>query len=405
MTNVEIKENITKCMEQYGIKLSSLAQKCDMSVSRLSKLINGDQTVSVNDLVLIAEALDINADELLPKRSGNREVRVDHLNHLCSSLMAANTARRDGNENLFMQEMKHIKQTVSLYLGLRSSETKVFMQATRTRQDNPDSTNIADVPRILVSDVRDDQILSDQLSVGIWFPKGDDRCYFAVHFMKSISRPERAAMSEIRPIVDICKTYITEENGFSVDGTMKLGGKTNDVKVLEAGSIMFKEYDLTTLHNEDTLKADLMYAFDVYQSILAKMTKQAKCALLTDTATKDTRSTQIDAKTVRTAFEREGFKCELDPGHVTFIDGSTSKPYMDEFMLIPAKYQKEYKKSLNVDANICCVCPVCRAKLDHASDEERQEIIMRLFLKHKMMLKDYGVEVVPAKLLNMHGFS
>ena len=105
------------------------------------------------------------------------------------------------------------------------------------------------------------------------------------------------------------------------------------------------------------------------------------------------------------AFLKAGYKCELDENHETFIDRRTGKEYVETHFLIPFTYFPEFKNLPNIPANFCCVCPNCRAKLQYASDIERQEMLMQLYMKHKTALKEEGIEITPMQLFKYYGMN
>lgn len=85
------------------------------------------------------------------------------------------------------------------------------------------------------------------------------------------------------------------------------------------------------------------------------------------------RPNKIDSK--RLLFERNpekakksiilaDYKCELNESHVTFLT-KNGKPYMEAHHLIPLSAQTYFTNSLDVDANIICLCPNCHRKLHY----------------------------------------
>lgn len=67
------------------------------------------------------------------------------------------------------------------------------------------------------------------------------------------------------------------------------------------------------------------------------------------------------------ALKYANYKCEINPEHKSFISGSTGKEYVEAHHIIPLSQQCNYKKSLDVEANIVALCPNCHKKIHHTS--------------------------------------
>ena len=62
----EIKTRIINAMNQKGLNQSLLASRIDTSQQAVNKLLNHSQDISISKMEKIAEALDVNFNELLP---------------------------------------------------------------------------------------------------------------------------------------------------------------------------------------------------------------------------------------------------------------------------------------------------------------------------------------------------
>ena len=67
------------------------------------------------------------------------------------------------------------------------------------------------------------------------------------------------------------------------------------------------------------------------------------------------------------------YQCDLDKSHKSFIT-KNGKPYMEAHHLIPLSTQDYFDYSLDVDANIVCLCPNCHRKL-HYGDNITSDLI------------------------------
>lgn len=93
------------------------------------------------------------------------------------------------------------------------------------------------------------------------------------------------------------------------------------------------------------------------------------------TSSKWTRSNIIKNQSIESA----RYQCEVDPLHKTFIAKSTSQPYMEGHHAIPMKYQEKFSNSLDVYANVVCLCPICHRMLHYGEDEQRETVVKKIY--------------------------
>lgn len=70
--------------------------------------------------------------------------------------------------------------------------------------------------------------------------------------------------------------------------------------------------------------------------------------------------------------------------------------------MIPLSAQDKFKKDLNVEANMVCVCPMCNRKLAHASEAAVEDIVVPLYYSHKEKLKEVGFDISLRQLLEFY---
>ena len=200
--------------------------------------------------------------------------------------------------------------------------------------------------------------------------------------------------------------------------------------------VVCKKYYLEEIPSEKELQEDLLRMYDVYKHILSEASERMIDTyqnLWTDNLQKieETTSRELDeneileidkvlpvkqnvrkrrlvVRRVKLALERENYCCEIDHTHVSFTDKSTGKPFMMTRQLIPLDIQNTLYQDINFNSlpdNLVCLCPNCHAMLDHGEDAIREEMLMKLYMKHKDALKEAGVEVSMMQLLKWNGLS
>ncbi|MEG1462685.1 MAG: hypothetical protein RSC48_06200, partial [Anaerorhabdus sp.] len=87
-----------------------------------------------------------------------------------------------------------------------------------------------------------------------------------------------------------------------------------------------------------------------------------------------------DAQIGKTYAENEGYTCECDNSHKTFISRATGKNYVEIHHLIPMKFQKNNPKyNLDRSKNLVCLCPVCHRQIHCGTVDEKIEIMKRIY--------------------------
>lgn len=94
-----------------------------------------------------------------------------------------------------------------------------------------------------------------------------------------------------------------------------------------------------------------------------------------------------------TAMQAAEFRCEVDPTHKTFTSAATGKPYAEGHHLIPLSHQGEFEHSIDVKENIVALCPNCHRLLHHGTNDEKKEILLKLWLDRRESLLKRGIKI------------
>ncbi len=122
--------------------------------------------------------------------------------------------------------------------------------------------------------------------------------------------------------------------------------------------------------------------------------------LLLDAPMEPTQSATIERNTWKRsdimriqAIEFAGYDCEIDRNHESFIAEKNKKPYMEGHHAIALKLQSKFDKSLDVYANIVCLCPTCHRKIHYGLKEERQQMMLKIYENRAERLYHCGIRL------------
>lgn len=112
-----------------------------------------------------------------------------------------------------------------------------------------------------------------------------------------------------------------------------------------------------------------------------------------------------DAKQAAIALTLADHKCEYDRTLPTFISKSSGKTYVEAHHLIPVKYYEDFEYSIDVPENIVALNPTIHRQIHHGNDEDKRDIIQKLFNERSEKLKQAGLEIALLDLVRMYGIS
>ena len=243
--------------------------------------------------------------------------------------------------------------------------------------------------------------------------------YLAINYSDTDTciKNEQDSLSTLKERVSTFKRFISEtENDLSIELCAKSNAR------FEAGMIKTQYYDFENIPSEDILRNDLRLFYEIYKKLLNICVLRVKRNYLAHGTPLKTENIQliqqqlIDASSLDkyldikpgpqrsyyNALAREKYKCEVNPDHTTFLNVKNNQPYMEAMPLIPLSSQCDYKVSLRAQENICCLCPECKAKLTYADNTTREDMIVRLYDKHKQKLKSIGISITLKQLLDYY---
>lgn len=93
------------------------------------------------------------------------------------------------------------------------------------------------------------------------------------------------------------------------------------------------------------------------------------------------------------SIESAGYKCEFDSEHKTFTSKNTGHWYMEGHHALPMKYQDKFEHSLDVYANVVCLCPICHRLLHYGVKSEKENVVNKIYFERADRLSASGIEI------------
>ena len=87
------------------------------------------------------------------------------------------------------------------------------------------------------------------------------------------------------------------------------------------------------------------------------------------------------------------FRCEIDNRHDSFIAARTNHMYMEGHHAIPMHMQPHFSNSLDVYANIICLCPVCHRRIHYGLKDDKVQMMQQIYSTHADRLAQSGIQI------------
>lgn len=171
-------------------------------------------------------------------------------------------------------------------------------------------------------------------------------------------------------------------------------GKTNigiyNLFLSKYDSLIKKEIDIDD--ENDVVNSD---GIDLTETAIANYKPEEKPELV-DSNQKKYKRNPLKAKR---SIVLSKFKCNINDNHISF-ESKNSKPYMEAHHLIPMAAQDKFDISLDVDANIICLCPNCHRKLHYGNDITNE--LKKLYEDRKEFLNKSGIDIAFSELMKYY---
>ncbi len=93
------------------------------------------------------------------------------------------------------------------------------------------------------------------------------------------------------------------------------------------------------------------------------------------------------------AMQSAEYLCEVNPAHTTFIQQGTNHPYMEGHHTIPMGLQGQFSESLDVYANIVCLCPICHRLMHYGRPCDKKGPLDKIYADRADRLAKCGIKL------------
>ncbi len=107
--------------------------------------------------------------------------------------------------------------------------------------------------------------------------------------------------------------------------------------------------------------------------------------------------------TKESAKNKARYLCEIDNGHATFISKSSKQNYVEAHHLVPFSKRKSFDVNIDIEENLVALCPNCHRKIHLAVDNEKKNMLDKLFNLRNKSLTDASVKISKDDLYHFYG--
>jgi hypothetical protein len=109
-----------------------------------------------------------------------------------------------------------------------------------------------------------------------------------------------------------------------------------------------------------------------------------------------------DPQKAANAKRNANYKCVYNIDHISFTTKNNNENYVEAHHLVPMQLQQKFLYSLDIEANIVALCPICHRLIHHATNNEKKMLITKLYNERIKRLKDCNIYIELDDLLNFY---
>lgn len=397
--NHELRNKLIRETEKQGLRNNDLAEITGWSISKTSKILAGKQKMSSEDVRTWARAIGYTPDPFINEKVTFREYELSKYIRDIEQILNS-YVNEEANRNVV--ESYELPLAILSLLGVSISD-----YAVRVKNSffgiNSFNGKIEHVPMYIEfwqRTTRDDQDVTPVF--GMWISLEKD-----IYIMSVLLREgkEQNSLKELRKeykdilgideknrkeFKDFIKSnsewipnFLKKEEVYSIYGKTDDFIKSNEIKkgiidTFEKYCDLIWELKGIDLLPNKYIRSEEMNPFQMYNLLLGQgdFAQEVKDKVKSDNE----------------------YKCEIDQAHESFLDEG-GKRYMEVVPVIPFSTALSSPQVLLSSANAVCLCPNCKAQIQHGTKQDREDIIIKLYRKHEKILKEAEIDFSLAQVL------
>lgn len=399
----EVRERLLRETEKQGLRNSDLSELIGWSASKTSKITAGKQKMIADDIRLWSRSLGYTPDPFI---QDDIDLRTYNLSSYVRSISEILEAYFDTFNNEIVQKsiiQYELPLSILAVLGANTSEYAIRSQ-TSYFGINPDSKTgfggTATYVRFWQRTTRVDGKMTPEF--GIWLSPENDNFLFVVY----LHRDENdGTLSQLRmQYKDALQIDDRDKDEFD---QFARANKDWIPEYVRKGEIFSFCADTNMLPSPGQIEVDFINLFRKYCSLVWEV----KGIDLLPSSLKEREELspfqQLDILNGFADFpdsvkqqvkNREKYQCENDASHRSFVD-QMGNQYMDVVPIIPFNQGAQYGASIMSAENGVCLCPNCKAQMKYGDSESREDMIIKLYRKHKASLASNAIDMSLAQVL------
>lgn len=405
-----VRELLGKETEKQGLRSSDLAELTGWSTSKTSKLTAGRQKLTAEDIRTWARALGYTPDPFVDNNVDIRYYKLSAYVRKPSDVLASYFDTFDENPEHKAIACYELPLSILSMLGVNSSDYAVRANASYYGVDPFSKRGIGNTATYIRFWQRTTAANDDEMTpeFGLWLSPENEYFLLAVYLNR---KNEEGGMARLRAdykdVLQVEDKFTEEFDKFAEEHADWIP------KFLRKGEIVSIGTDTNCLPEPGDLENTLMEYFEQYCAlvwevkgidILPERCKRKMDIPMFQQLDVLNGAAEFSAEVKEEIIKREGFKCENDPSHSTFMD-SLGRPYMDVAPIVPFSAGLQFGQSIFTSDNGVCLCPMCKAQMKYGAVNDREDIIIKLFRKHQNLLKDKGIELSLTQVLAANGLA
>ena len=389
------RELLGKETEKQGLRGSDLAELTGWSPSKTSKLTIGRQKLTAEDIRVWARALGYTPDPFVDSKVDIRYYKLSEYVRSAGETVKAYIKTKIGTPKHTAIARYEVPLAILSTLGVTASDYAV--RAKESYMDivqrlNGGEGHTGTLIRFWQRTTSDNDGPMPEFC--FCMSPSQDYILFVVYLNP---KEEDGRIAELRRN---CKETLKIEKQL----TARFDNQADSYKewlpkILRKGEIASIRLDIKDPLDTNKFEHDLIEIYEKYCDLIWNMkgmNLRSEKSALTD------RSTDFSAEVKETVLQRENYKCENDSSHKTFRD-IEGKTYMEVVPLIPFLSKKQFGEEVFSADNGVCLCPTCKAKMKYGTLVDREDMIYRLFKKHRKAMNDREIKVTLAQVFAANG--